>query len=218
MAEGPSQRRAVTTGGRLEPIERDKVDPRPKTHYPFITKIQVRIKREDVNDGASKSDTGQRNTSRVLRPTNYTYREPSVCTLSSRETFYEDEEARVVPRRESLEELHRQRRKTLGERASASYLRNNNNSLYRPRLTAKDCEVQLLLVRELTGHLEDVERDFRRSRRLRRLPAFHSRATKGERVFGNRIWDSSQLEQYASPTAVNSLSTRRLRNGPLKNS
>ena len=188
MAEGLLQKRAATTGGRLQPIEKDEVKPRPKTHYPFITKIQVTVKKDETeNESTSKHDKNSTIQAHSVRPTTFTYRDPPVTRSSSTNSFYE-EESSFVPRRESLDELRRQRRKILGERASAMDGRRGNDSLYRPRFSAKDCTVQLLLVRELTEHLESVGRETRSARRLQRLPAFHSHATKGERVFGVNKW------------------------------
>ena len=188
MAEGLVRRRAATTGGRLQPMEKE-INDRPKTHYPFITKIQVRLKKDETGrECPSETDNSSTIQFQSVRPTNFTYRNPPVTRSSSKSSLYE-EESIFVPRRESLEEIRRQRRQIIGERASAMAVRNDNNSLYRPRFSSKDCSVQLLLVRELTEHLESVGRESRNARRLQRLPAFHSRATKGERVFGvNRGW------------------------------
>lgn len=185
MADVLLQKRATTTGGRLQPIPKGKVDSRPKTHYPFITKIQVvRIRKdESENENASESERSSMTQQRSVRPTNLTYTNPPV-TRSSSEKSLCDEQTIFVPRKESLDEARRQRRQMLGERASARiHVRNDNDSLYRPRLTSNDCRVQMLLARELTEHLESVGRETRSARR-QRLPALHSRATKGERTFG----------------------------------
>ena len=191
MAEEILRRRAVTTGpeGRLKPME-NQVRRRPKTHYPFITKIQVQrvIKDNTGCDGAPKLDKSSGVQLESIQSRNFTYKAPPVTRSSSPNSLYDSEESIFVPRRESLEEARKRRRQMLGERASAMHIRNDNDSLYRPQLSTKDCKVQLLLVRELTKHLHSVERDTRSARRQQRLPAFHSQVTKGERVFGVNKW------------------------------
>ena len=185
MAEVLLQKRAATTGGRLQPIAKQKVNSRPKTHYPFITKIQVvRTKKyENEHENASKSERSAITEKQSVRPTSFTYKNPPVTRSSSENSLY-NKETIFVPRKESLDEARRQRRQLLGERASARILvRNDIDSLYRPRFTSNDCRIQLLLARELTEHLDSVGRETRSARR-QRLPAFHSRATKGEREFG----------------------------------
>lgn len=201
MADGCLQTRAVTTGGRLQPLETDKGIPeRPKTHHPFVTKIQVRIKRGHTeSECPSRNDTGLQNESPIqlqsVRPTNFKLIDPPVTRPNSKNTFYEESKPAIESRRETIDELRRRRLRILGERASASALVRNEHdkdSLYRPHFSAKDCGIQLLLVRELTQHLQSVERETR-STRIRhsrqRLPVFHGRATKGERVFGINKWD-----------------------------
>ena len=188
MAECILQKRAATTGGRLKPIE--KPNPRPKTHYPFITKIQVvKIIKNERDEGESKLENGKNPTNKSIRPTNFVYKAPPVTRSNSSESLYE-EKTIFVPRRPrmSAEETRRERRKILGERASASHVRTENDSLYRPRISVKACDVQLMLVQELNGHLENVSRETRSARRIQRFPVFHSRATKGEREFGVSKW------------------------------
>jgi hypothetical protein len=189
MAEEHSRRRAVTTrpGRRLQPIE---VNRRPKTHYPFITKIQVqRIKKDETSCecDAQRTDRSPRTQLESLQPRNFTYKAPPATRAGSQGSLYDSEETIFAPRRESLEETRKRRRQMLGERASAMAAQNDNESLYRPQLSSEDCKVQLLLVRELTKHLESVGRETS-ARKQQRLPAFHSRVTKGERVFGVNKW------------------------------
>lgn len=178
--------RAATTGGRLQPTERQAINPRPKTHHPFITKIEVRIKKQsDVeNPSRNRSDI---KTLQSVRPTNFTYKDPPATRVSSQNSYYE-KDSFSLSTKESLGEVRKERRRILGERASAMDVSRENNSLYRPSFSAKDCNVQLQLVRELTEHLRSVGREARRSRMLQRLPAFHSRATKGERMFRVDKW------------------------------
>ena len=191
MAEEILQKRAATSGpgGKLKPME-NEMRHRPKTHYPFITKIQVQrvIKDKTGCDGAPKLDKSPGMQLESIQLRNFTYKAPPATRSSSPNSLYDSEESIFVPRRESLEEARRRRRQMLGERASAMHIRNDNDSLYRPQLSTKDCKVQLLLVQELTKHLHSVERDTRSTRRQQRLPAFHSHVTKGERVFGVNKW------------------------------
>lgn len=187
MAEVLLQKRATSTvsQGRLQHTPKQKVNTRPKTHHPFITKIQVvRIKRDENDDeNASKSDCSSTNKPQSVRPTNLVYKNPPVTRSSSQNSVYNDQTI-FVPRKESLDEARRQRRQMLGERASARmHVRNDTDSLYRPRFTSSDCRLQMLLARELTEHLRSVGKETRSARR-QRLPAFHSRSTKGERAFG----------------------------------
>ena len=191
MAEEILQKRAATSGpgGKLKPME-NEMRHRPKTHYPFITKIQVQrvIKDKTGCDGAPKLDKSPGMQLESIQLRNFTYKAPPATRSSSPNSLYDSEESIFVPRKESLEEARRRRRHMLGERASAMHIRNDNDSLYRPQLSNNDCKVQLLLVQELTKHLHSVERDTRIARRQQRLPAFHSRVTKGERVFGVNKW------------------------------
>lgn len=166
------------------------------SHHPFITKVQVRIR-------STKSDFDLRtkggSTSNVYRSRSchrletVAVRKNSSQSLRTGKNSYNECESSAnshskLEQGSKLEQ--RVRRRMLGELALAPYIaretRKKEELLYQPRFSAKDCYVQLLLVRELTDHLICSSRNTRspKFRNSQTSTVFHARTTKGEREFG----------------------------------
>lgn len=197
--------RLKTTSAKLRGIKPNKSsydNDKPSSdldHRPFITKVQVRIKSTRNGLDATQS-TGAAddldNTSSYPKPSNAT----SVSENSTDSTSIEKDSCNNECKfhksyqfyEERKEEKKKRRRKMLGELACARYTeresRETDELLYRPRLSSRECSVELLLVRELTDHLDCVSKntDTAKRKNIAKSTVFHARQTKGERKFGVR--------------------------------
>ena len=149
-------------------------------HYPFITKIQVKIIRSTAMDEPEPSRTYSRHTIPCTRLLNLTVDNSFDRSPSSKSSYYGQAPNKSRLHQVSSEE--QRRRRILGTMASAhSNTTQEKELLYRPRFRSKDCGLQLLLVKELTQHLTCSRKNARNSRPT---SVFHARSTKGEKSLG----------------------------------
>lgn len=198
--------RLKTTSGKVRGIkpnkssnDNEKAASSEPDHHPFITKVQVRIKSTrnaglDTTQSIEAAD--DLDNSRLYLKSSTT----SVSVNSTHSTSIEEDSCNNECKfhanyqfcEERKEEKKKRRRKLLGELACAPYTeresREKDELLYRPRLSSKECSIQLLLVRELTDHLDCVSKntDTVKRKNTAKSTVFHARQTKGERKFGVR--------------------------------
>lgn len=184
------QKRAVTTAKTLKPIEKSELkNATTKTHYPFVTKVQIRkVTRSALMPMETEEDKRRSGEIRCVKPTNFEYKNPPVSRASSLNSLNVNE--KLSKDREEMDELRKRRCKKLGDQVLQTLSKNEHLCLYRPILTTKDGEVQLRLVRELKGHLKEVSQQTLSGQRIKSKPTLHSRLTKGELVFGVKNWKS----------------------------